>query len=126
MTPRPARLEQRVREEHRRARNRRSEPLTGREMQEALNAATYAVAEAEAVRADLRGRTTKGSAAREAELAGAIKHLNAAAKPLRREAGRLAHDPARERRWGPRLRKAAYAIQRERRKLWKMQERGSR
>lgn len=126
MTPRPGRLEQRVREEHRRARNRRSEPLTGRQMQEALRAAEIAVAAAQEARATLRGRTTKGSLEREGTIAARIDALNHAAKPLRREAGRFAHDPARERRWGPRVRKAATAIQRERRKLWKMQERGSR
>lgn len=92
-------------------------------MQEALTDADAAVELAVRTRTSLRGRTTKGSAEREGQLRVALGELNAAAKPLRREAGRFRTDAARERRWGLRVRKAATAIQRERRKLWKMQDR---
>jgi len=95
------------------------------QIEEALREAELAVQSAQETRAYHRKRTQKGDRQRETDLELALDRVKAAMKPLRSEIGRFRHREARpsvvEQR--QRIRDASLALQRERRKLWKMQER---
>jgi hypothetical protein len=91
---------------------------------DALAEAEAAVRHAQMVRNQHRRRTERGSPTREADIALALDRLKAAMRPLRSEIGRFkygsAGDDSREA-----IRGASLAIQKERRKLWKMRSRST-
>lgn len=91
----------------------------------AVEAAEAAVEFAQSVRRVHARRTDKGSPNREDDIANALARLKAAMDPLKREIARFPYGPqtdqAEQNR--QRIRTASQAIQRERRKLWKMQQR---
>lgn len=88
----------------------------------ALYHAEVATAYAQEVRQHHRRRTEKRSRQRQADIKLALRRLKEAMKPLRSEIGRFPYgaqtDEAEARRAA--IREASAAIQRERRKLWKM------
>lgn len=91
---------------------------------DALDNAEAAVAFAQQVRKFHRRRTAKTADQRQRDLDIAIQRLKDAMAPLRSEIGRFPYGPqssiAEENR--ERIREASAALQRERRKLWKMRE----
>lgn len=89
----------------------------------AMNEAEAAVRHARLVREQHRRRTERGQPRRESDIALALTRLREAMRPLRSEIGRFAYGPATEvaKNNRQRIRDASDAIQRERRKLWKMQ-----
>lgn len=89
-----------------------------------LEAAAAAVAYAQQVRAFHRRRANKRSPQREADIALALQRLREAMAPLRSEIGRFPYGPQTTEAEGNRdkIREASEAIQRERRKLWKMKK----
>lgn len=95
---------------------------------EVLKEADAAVKFAQTVRERHRRRTERGSASREADIENALTRLRDAMRPLRSEIGRFAYGPATERAESNRqkIRDASDAIQRERRKLFKMKSRKTR
>ncbi len=90
-----------------------------------IEAADAAVVFAQAVRQTHRRRSNKTSAQRKADIALALERLKEAMAPLRSAIGRFPYGPstsaAEENRRA--IREASNAIQRERRKLFKMQKR---
>lgn len=90
-----------------------------------LTEAKAAVANAQAVRALHRKRTTKGSPQRETDIRLALGRLRDAMKPLKSEIGRFQFDHLTtiEENRQEEIREASQQIQAERRKLWKMQKR---
>lgn len=86
-----------------------------------LEAAAAAVAFAVQVRRYHRRRTGKDAKQRQADIARALRRIKVAMAPLRSEIGRLATGPSTER--SREIREASLALQRERRKLWKMRAR---
>lgn len=95
------------------------------QIEESLREADLAVQHAQEVRAYHRKRTERGDRQRETDIALALERVRLAMKPLRSEIGRFRHQESLpnliERR--EKIRDASLALQRERRKLWKMQER---
>lgn len=89
---------------------------------EDIEFAEAAVAYAQQVRSFHRRRTERGSKSREADIDVALDRLKAAMRPLRTHIGRFAYGPqtttAEKNRQA--IREASDAIQRERRKLWKL------
>lgn len=87
-----------------------------------LRRAQAAVENAERVRKVHRRRTPRGSDQREADLRAALDRLKDAMRPLRSEIGRFPYGPATPEAERNReiIYEASRAIQRERRKLWKM------
>lgn len=90
--------------------------------EELLSRATDAVAYAQSVRKLHRRRTNKTSAQRTTDIQIALDRLREAMDPIRSEIGRFPYgaqtEVAEQRRQA--IRQASQAIQRERRKLWKM------
>jgi hypothetical protein len=88
----------------------------------AMKEAELAVANAQEVRAHHRKRTIKGDRQRRHDLTLAIKRVKAAMKPLRSEIGKFPYGPQTDQAEANRekIRQASAALQRERRKLWKM------
>jgi hypothetical protein len=88
----------------------------------AMKEAELAVANAQDVRALHRKRSTRDDRQRQNDLTMALKRVKAAMKPLRSEIGKFPYGPqnttAAENRL--KIRAASAALQRERRKLWKM------
>lgn len=99
--------------------------MTDQSIAGALYHAETAVAYAQEVRAHHRRRTDKRSKQRKADIELALRRLKEAMKPLRSELGRFHFqaqtEAAEERRAA--IREASAAIQRERRKLFKMKAR---
>lgn len=91
-------------------------------IQEALKEAAAAVAYAQTVRQYHRRRTDKKSAQRSTDLHLALDRIAHAMKPLRSEIGRFPQGPQTEAAEAARqpIRDASQALQRERRKIWKM------
>lgn len=91
-------------------------------LKEALKEADAAVAYAQKVREHHRRRTDKKSAQRAADLQLALDRIANAMKPLRSEIGRFPQGPQTEAAEIARqpIRDASQALQRERRKIWKM------
>lgn len=91
---------------------------------DALSDAEASIAFATQVRKYHARRTDKRSVQRAADISVALARLHAAMKPLRSEIGRFPYGPsteiAEENR--QRIRDASAEIQKERRKLWKMQD----
>lgn len=90
-----------------------------------LNAAASAIKYAQQVRMHHRRRTQPGSKQREADINIAKQRLKDAMRPLRTMIGRFPYGPQTEaaERNRAEIYEASAAIQRERRKLWKMQRR---
>lgn len=99
-----------------------SSSMNETERDTAIKEASAAVRLAREVRQRHARRTDRGTPQREADLRLARQRLDDAMKPLRSEIGRSAYSnvPREEE-----IRKASQAIQSERRKLWKMQNRRS-
>jgi hypothetical protein len=87
-----------------------------------LDAAQAAVMNAQRVREFHRRRTEKSSKQRQQDIDLALDRLKEAMKPLKSMIGRFPYGPATEAAERNRddIREASEAIQRERRKLWKM------
>jgi|SRR6187402_1455607 len=92
---------------------------------DAIDEAASAVAYAQQVRAYHRRRTGRGSRQREADIELALTRIHEAMKPIRREIGRFPYGPQTDLAEHNRevIREASDALQRERRKLWKMSTR---
>ena len=92
---------------------------------DAIQTAEAAVAFAQQVRKFHRRRTGTDSARRDRDIEEALGRLRAAMAPLRSEIGRFPYGPQSESAEAnrERIREASAALQRERRKLWKMQKR---
>jgi hypothetical protein len=92
--------------------------------QDAIDGAEAAVAFAAQVRAYHRRRTDPRSEQRATDIARARERLQEAMKPLKSEIGRFTYGPQTAPAEANRqaILKASDAIQRERRKLWKMQQ----
>ena len=88
-----------------------------------LVAAASAVQYAQDVRAHHRKRTKRGNPQREADLKIAQDRLHSAMEPVRTYLGRLQFEARTDQRTTERIRAASVELQRERRKLWKMQSR---
>lgn len=88
-----------------------------------LKEAEAAVRFAQTVRERHRRRTERDNPTRASDIRVALSRLKRAMKPLRSEIGRFAHGPHNEVAQKNRqaIRDASASIQRERRKLWKMQ-----
>jgi hypothetical protein len=87
-----------------------------------LDAATAAVENAQRVREHHRRRTEKRSSQREQDITVALDRIAEAMRPLKSMIGRFPYGPqttAAERN-REEIRQASLALQRERRKLWKM------
>ena len=89
---------------------------------EALKEAELAVRNAQEVRTFHRKRSTKGDLQRKQDLTLALRRVKAAMKPLRSHIGRFPYGPQTDTAEKNResIREASAALQRERRKLWKM------
>jgi DNA-binding NtrC family response regulator len=99
--------------------------MTTAAINEALHEASLAIQNAQEVRAYHRKRSQRGDTQREADLEMAIERVRDAMRPLRSEIGRFPHQAQSatvEARQG-KIRAASTALQRERRKLWKMMDR---
>src|ERR1044072_2687253 len=94
-------------------------------LDEALREARLAVEAAREVRAHHRKRTERGNQQREDDLRLALERVKNAMKPLRSEIGRFSREAktAAVLDRQEKIRAASASLQRERRKLWKMQER---
>lgn len=90
-----------------------------------IKEADAAVRFAQQVRSRHRRRTSRGSGQREEDIALALERLRDAMKPLRSEIGRFTYGPVNDIAEAnrQRIRESSAAIQRERRKLWKMKGR---
>lgn len=90
-----------------------------------LKQAETAVTHARSVRELHRRRSERGSHQREQDIQYALDRIKTAMRPLRSEIGRFVYGPqttvAEETR--QRIREASEALQKERRKLWKMKDR---
>jgi hypothetical protein len=85
--------------------------------------AEAAVRYAQQVREQHRRRTERGSTKREADIALALERLKDAMRPLRSAIGRMTYPSSGiSMETQDQIRVASDAIQRERRKLWKMQD----
>jgi hypothetical protein len=89
---------------------------------EAVREAELAVKHAQEVRAYHRKRTKRGDIQRKEDLTMAYDRVRAAMPPLRSETGRFPHQmpTAATLKRQEQIRAASKALQRERRKLWKM------
>lgn len=89
---------------------------------DAINAASAAVEFAQTVRRHHRRRTGRTSVQRAQDIKLALTRLREAMEPLRSEIGRFPYGPQTDAAEAnrQRIREASTAIQRERRKLWKM------
>lgn len=87
-----------------------------------MQEAELAVANAQDVRAAHRKRTSKDDRQRQHDLTLAIKRVKRAMGPLRSEIGKFPYGPQTDQAEINRqkIREASKALQRERRKLWKM------
>lgn len=87
-----------------------------------MNEAELAIKNAQEVRAFHRRRTERGNRQREHDLILAIKRVKSAMRPLRSEIGKFPYGPQTDQAAVNRqlIREASKALQRERRKLWKM------
>ena len=102
--------------------------MTVASIQDALHEAALAVENAQEVRALHRKRTDRGDKQREDDLKMALERVKRAMKPLRSEIGRFPKQgktPTNLQRQ-ERVRAASLALQKERRKLWKMLDRRER
>jgi hypothetical protein len=97
-----------------------SSSMNDMDLEAALREAWAAVSHAREVRKRHARQTDRGTAQREADLRIARQGIDAAMRPLRSEIGRTpyAHIPREDE-----IREASKALQAERRKLWKMQDR---
>jgi hypothetical protein len=88
----------------------------------AITEAHLAVANAQEAREFHRKRTKRGDAQRSTDLVMAYQRVKAAMLPLRSESGRFSHQSPTPRvlERQEKIREASLALQRERRKLWKM------
>ena len=95
---------------------------------DAIDGAASAVAHAQQVRAFHRRRTSRSSRQRESDIELALERIHEAMAPLRREIGRFPYGPQTDLAEHNRevIREASDALQRERRKLWKMKPRTKR
>lgn len=93
-----------------------------------IELADAAVAFAQQTRRYHRRRTETNSPQRVADLATAMSKIQAAMIPIRTEIGRFPYGPQTEQAEAnrDRIRAASAALQSERRKVWKMQQRGKR
>lgn len=91
-----------------------------------LDEAALACSHAHSVRALHRRRTEKGSAQREEDIRLALERLREVMRPLRSHIARFPTGPQTEAADANRaaIRKMSAAVQRERRKLWKMKKKG--
>jgi uncharacterized membrane protein len=91
---------------------------------DAIAAAEAAVVLAQRVRAYHRRRKSRTPKQRNADIEEALTRLKAAMKPLRSEIGRFPYGPQTDEAEAnrERIREASDALQRERRKLWKMRK----
>lgn len=91
----------------------------------AMQEAEAAVVYAQRVRERHRRRTSRGSKQREKDIALALARLKVAMRPLKSEIGRFKYGPQNDVAEANRdaIREASLAIQRERRKLFKMKKR---
>lgn len=91
-----------------------------------IESAERAIENAQRVRRYHRRRTERNSLQRKTDIEVALERLREAMKPLRSEIGRFAYGPATETAENNRavIRARSAAIQSERRKLWKMMDRG--
>jgi hypothetical protein len=89
-----------------------------------LDNAQQAVEYAQRVRKTHRRRTARQSTQRNTDIQIALDRLREAMTPIRSEIGRFPYGPATEAAeiWRQAVREASQAIQRERRKLWKMRD----
>lgn len=103
-----------------------------RELDQVLRAAEAAVSHAQDVRKTYAKRTGRGDRRRQTDIQLALNRLKTKMKPIRSELARLPYGiklyanvqgPLDLKSQQRQLRAASDAIQRERRKLWKMQER---
>lgn len=93
-------------------------------IQDDLVDAKQAVLHAQRVRQAHRRRTSKGAPQREDDIRLALERLKEAMRPLRSYIGRLPFSiQGTEPQEAASVREASQAIQKERRKLWKMQKR---
>lgn len=90
------------------------------ELEQILTEADLAVQYAQLVRRHHRRKSVKGGMQREQDLANALIRVKSAMKPIR---SKLATVPRIIPEGENQLREASYALQSERRKLWKMQKR---
>lgn len=88
-----------------------------------IEEAEAAVAYAQQVRAYHRRRTQKGNAQRKKDVKLALKRIKEAMVPIRTEIGKFPYGPQTPTADNNRaaIRAASFALQTERRKLWKMQ-----
>lgn len=95
---------------------------TSNEINSYLREAQLAVENAQEVRAYHRKKTLRGDGQRESDLQMALERVKAAMRPLRSEIGRFPkqHPSATILSRQEKIRDASHALQRERRKLWKM------
>lgn len=93
----------------------------------AMREAELAVANAQEVRQHHRKRSERGDRQREHDLTLALKRVRAAMRPLRSEIGKFPYGPQTDQAAKNRdaIREASRALQRERRKLWKMTRRAN-
>lgn len=96
--------------------------MTQTSLNDALREAHLAVKNAQEVRALHRKRTEPGDAQRQNDLKMAFQRVKLAMRPLRSEIGKFPHKPqtAQAEKNRERIREASEALQKERRKLWKM------
>lgn len=90
--------------------------------QDAIAAAEAAVAFAQQVRKFHRRRTQRSHTQRQVDIENALQRIKNAMRPLKSEIGRFPYGPQNDRAEANRetIRQASEALQRERRKLWKM------
>lgn len=90
--------------------------------EQAVNEARLAVQNAQEVRTYHRKRTLRGDSQRQLDLSLAYKRVHTAMKPLRSHIGKFPYGPQTEIAANNRqiIREASAALQKERRKLWKM------
>jgi hypothetical protein len=88
----------------------------------AMQEADLAIKNAQEVRAFHRKRSVRTDRQRQQDLTIALKRVKAAMKPLRSEIGKFPYGPQTDQAEENRqiIRNASVALQRERRKLWKM------
>ena len=88
-----------------------------------LTAAKQAIEHAQRVRAAHRRRSSRGTPQRERDITLALERIAKAMTPLRSMIGRFPYGPQTDEAEfnRQRIRDASQALQRERRKLWKMQ-----
>lgn len=91
--------------------------------EENLLVAQAAVEFAQEVRKHHRRRSERNSHQRQEDIALALKRIRDAMRPLRSELGRFPYNPGADTERQEKIKAASQALQKERRKLWKMRPR---